>query len=86
MHPSLAGGSLLLSVPGVGLLLSAQMLGLTEGFGQIPSARSLAQRVGDRAERAPERAHGTTARLVAGLWVGADAQAALPGSAVGPDA
>lgn len=43
----LAAGSLLLSsVPGVGQLLAAQMVVLTEGFRCVPKARSLAQRVG----------------------------------------
>lgn len=46
-HPRLAEGvSLLVGVPGVGLLLGAQMLVLTEGFREVPCYRPLAQRLG----------------------------------------
>jgi transposase len=41
-----AGVSLLSSVPGVAMLLSAQMLVLTSCFSEVPRARSLAQRLG----------------------------------------
>ncbi len=46
-HPTLVSGvSLLMAVPGVGLLLSAHVLVLTEGFSDVPRYRSLAQRLG----------------------------------------
>lgn len=46
-HPTLASGvSLLLAIPGVGLLLSAQMLVLTSGFAEAPRYRPMAQRLG----------------------------------------
>ena len=46
-HPSLLHGvSLLMSAPGVGWLLGAQFVVLTEGFRQIPSYRRLAQYLG----------------------------------------
>ncbi|CAN5569945.1 hypothetical protein BH23BAC4_BH23BAC4_14770 [soil metagenome] len=46
-HPSMSSVvSLLLGVPGVGHLLSAQLLVLTSGFTEIPSYRKLAQRLG----------------------------------------
>jgi len=46
-HPTLSSMvSLLLGVPGVGLLLSAQLLVLTSGFTEIPHYRKLAQRLG----------------------------------------
>lgn len=46
-HPTLLQGvSLLMSAPGVGWLLGAQFLVLTEGFRQIPSYRRLAQYLG----------------------------------------
>lgn len=46
-HPTLAHTvSLLLGIPGVGLLLSAQILVLTSGFTEVPRYRSLAQRLG----------------------------------------
>ncbi len=46
-HPTLARGvSLLVGVPGVGLLLAAQMAVLTCGFTEVPRARTLARRLG----------------------------------------
>lgn len=46
-HPTLLHGvSLLLSAPGVGWLLSAQLVVLTEGFREIPPYRRLAQYLG----------------------------------------
>ena len=46
-HPSLARTvSLLVGVPGVGLLLSTHVLVLTEGFTDVPRYRPLAQRLG----------------------------------------
>ncbi|MEM1117439.1 MAG: transposase [Bacteroidota bacterium] len=46
-HPSLAQGvSLLVGIPGVGLLLASQMVVLTEGFTDVPPARRLASRLG----------------------------------------
>lgn len=46
-HPTLLqGATLLMSAPGVGWLLSAQFLVLTEGFREIPPYRRLAQYLG----------------------------------------
>ena len=46
-HPTLAQGvSLLLGVPGVGLLLASQMRVLTSGFEDLPGYRKLAYRLG----------------------------------------
>lgn len=46
-HPTMAHGvTLLMGVPGVGLLLGAQMLVLTAGFREAPRYRKLAQRLG----------------------------------------
>lgn len=46
-HPTLRqGATLLMSAPGVGWLLSAQFLVLTEGFREIPPYRRLAQYLG----------------------------------------
>lgn len=46
-HPTLLQGvSLLMSAPGVGWLLSAQFIGLTDGFREIPPYRRLAQYLG----------------------------------------
>jgi transposase len=46
-HPTLAEGvSLLLGVPGVGLLLASQMVVLTEGFAHVPAPRKMSSRLG----------------------------------------
>lgn len=46
-HPTLAHGvSLLLGVPGVGVLLASQMVVLTSGFEDMPGYRKLAHRLG----------------------------------------
>jgi transposase len=46
-HPTLAQGvSLLISIPGVGLLLASQMVVLTSGFDELPGYRKLAHRLG----------------------------------------
>jgi len=46
-HPTMAQGvTLLMGIPGVGLLLGAQMLVLTAGFREPPQYRKLAQRLG----------------------------------------
>jgi transposase len=46
-HPTLAQGvSLLVGIPGVGLLLASQMLVLTSGFEALPGYRPLAHRLG----------------------------------------
>jgi transposase len=66
-HPTLAQGvTLLLGVPGVGLLLSAHLLVLTGGFTEVPRYRALAQRLGvapnahesGRSVRRPSRSRG----------------------------